>query len=72
MINQRSCLTCPCPRPQVTVNNQIVIGTLMNLCDDPNHVRQGGVGRMGGGGIGFEEGRGAEGAKRLSGRWGEI
>ena len=23
---------------QVTVNNQIVIGTLMNICDDPNHV----------------------------------
>ena len=23
---------------QVTVNNQIVVGTLMNLCDDPNRV----------------------------------
>lgn len=23
---------------QVTVNNQIVIGTLMNICDDPNRV----------------------------------
>lgn len=24
--------------PQCTVNNQIVIGTLMNICDDPNRV----------------------------------
>ncbi|KAL0037164.1 hypothetical protein WJX79_003556 [Trebouxia sp. C0005] len=23
---------------QTTVNNQIVVGTLMNICDDPNHV----------------------------------
>jgi hypothetical protein len=26
---------------QVTVNNQIVIGTLMNICDDPNRVSVG-------------------------------
>ena len=24
---------------QITVNNQIVIGTLMNICDDPNNVQ---------------------------------
>ena len=23
---------------QTTVNNQIVVGSLMNICDDPNHV----------------------------------
>jgi hypothetical protein len=27
--------------PQVTVNNQIVIGTLMNICDNPNVVSVG-------------------------------
>jgi hypothetical protein len=27
---------------QTTVNNQMVSGTLMNLCDDPNQVRRGG------------------------------
>lgn len=26
---------------QTTVNNQIVVGTLMNLCDNPNSVRFG-------------------------------
>ena len=38
-------ITLPCTWPagsgsplQVTVNNQIVVGTLMNLCDDPNRV----------------------------------
>ncbi len=25
-------------RLQVTVNNQIVVGTLMNICDNPNRV----------------------------------
>lgn len=42
-------LSCPLPLlypppicwPQVTVNNQIVIGTLMNICDDPNRVSVG-------------------------------
>jgi hypothetical protein len=24
---------------QCTVNNQIVVGTLMNICDNPNQVR---------------------------------
>jgi hypothetical protein len=26
---------------QVTVNNQIVVGTLMNICDNPNKVSLG-------------------------------
>ena len=31
----------PCRAPQTTVNNQIVVGTLMNLCDNPNTVSVG-------------------------------
>jgi len=31
-------LSVLCGPLQVTVNNQIVIGTLMNICDDPNRV----------------------------------
>lgn len=31
--------------PKVTVNNQIVVGTLMNLCDDPGRVSDGGAWR---------------------------
>ena len=39
-----TCAVPPCPdwRPlQVTVNNQMVVGTLMNICDSPNMVSLG-------------------------------
>lgn len=37
------CSPTPALQPQITVNNQMVVGTLMNICDNPKQVSIGQV-----------------------------